>query len=439
MTRVLAVELDKHVGEEVLLKGWVHQIRPLSKFAFVLLRDRSGIVQGIVFDEALRANLPDRESVVAVRGRVRAEKQAPRGLEVEILGIDVISKPTLALPFEVNRSLDKLNLKIDMILDHRAFSLRNPELGNVFKVQAEVVRTFAEYLRRQGFLEVHTSKIVGTGTEGGTNLFPIQYFEQTAYLAQSPQFYKQMLVGAGYERVFEVGFVYRAEDHATSRHINEYLSLDFEMGFVNNEQDVIEVEKGYLRQLFRNLKANCAEDIAFYKRELPELGDIPQFTLAEARQILKQEYAKSLAEEDDLDPEAERLLCEYTQKTRNSDFVFVTTYPASVRPFYAMPYLTGDTMPNRVPLTRSFDLLYKGLEVTTGGQRIHDPKMLEDSIRARGMNPASFESYLEIFRLGMPPHGGLAIGTERLTQQILGLDNVRQACFFPRDRFRITP
>jgi nondiscriminating aspartyl-tRNA synthetase len=433
MERVLVSELARHVGQEVSLQGWIHQVRPLSKFAFVILRDRTGLIQGIVFDPALRQDLPERESVVKVQGRVKEEKQAPKGFEVEITAIDVIARPIAPLPFEVNRTMDKLNLKIDMILDHRAFSLRNPELGNVFRIQAEIVRTFAEYMRSQGFLEVHTSKIVGTGTEGGTNLFQIQYFEQPAYLAQSPQFYKQMLVGAGYERVFEVGFVYRAEDHATSRHINEYLSLDYEMGFIENEQDVIRVEVGFLRQLFESLRKNCVEELAFYKKELPEIGEIPQFTLEQAREILKKEFGKELGPEDDLDPEGERLLCEYTKKTAQSEFVYVTTYPTSVRPFYAMPDKGNPK------LTRSFDLLYKGLEVTTGGQRIHDPAMLENSIRSRGMNPASFESYLEIFRLGMPPHGGLAIGTERLTQQILDLDNVRQACFFPRDRYRITP
>jgi nondiscriminating aspartyl-tRNA synthetase len=433
MERVLVSELDKHIGMEVLLKGWIHQVRPLSKFAFVLVRDRTGIVQGIVLDEALRASLPERESVVVVRGRVKEEKQAPKGFEVEILGIDVVVKPTIPLPFEVNRSMAKLNLKLDMILDHRAFSLRNPELGNVFRIQAEIVRTYADYMRSQGFMQIHTSKIVGTGTEGGTNLFKMEYFEQPAYLAQSPQFYKQMLVGAGYERVFEVGFVYRAEDHATSRHINEYLSLDYEMGFITNEQDIIQIEVGFLRQLFENLRRNCAEELAFYKKELPVIGEIPQFPLADAREILKKEFGKVLGDEDDLDPEGERLLCEHSKKVHNSEFAFVTMYPTSVRPFYAMP----DT--DNPKLTRSFDLLYKGLEVTTGGQRIHDPVMLENSIRARGMNPASFESYLEIFRLGMPPHGGLAIGTERLTQQILDLENVRQACFFPRDRYRITP
>jgi nondiscriminating aspartyl-tRNA synthetase len=433
MERVLVSELGNHIGKEVLLKGWVHQVRPLSKFAFLLLRDRTGIIQGIIFDEALRQNLPERETVVAVHGRVKEEKQAPKGYEVEVLGVEAISKPVIPLPFEVNRSLEKLNLKIDMILDHRAFSLRNPELGNVFKIQAEITRTYADYMRSQGFLEIHTSKIVGTGTEGGTNLFQIQYFEQPAYLAQSPQFFKQMLVGAGYERVFEVGFVYRAEDHATSRHINEYLSLDFEMAFIENEQDIIRIEIGFIRQLFENLRRNCAEELKFYKKELPEITDIPQFPLADARDILKKEFGKQLGDDDDLDPEGERLLCEYAKKTHNSEFAFVTMYPTSVRPFYAMPDKDNPK------LTRSFDLLYKGLEVTTGGQRIHDPAMLEASIKSRGMNPASFESYLEIFRLGMPPHGGLAIGTERLTQQVLDLDNVRQACFFPRDRYRITP
>lgn len=433
MHRTLVADLRNHIGEEVLLKGWVHHIRALGRVAFILLRDRTGIAQGIVSDDTLRSCLPERESVVAIRGQVKEEKQAPDGLEIIVNAIEVIAAPTIPLPFEVNRSMAKLNLKLDMILDHRAFALRNPELGKVFYIQAEIVRTFADYLRRQGFLEIHSSKIVGTGTEGGTNLFRIQYFEQPAYLAQSPQFYKQMLVGAGYERVFEIGFVYRAEDHATSRHINEYLSLDFEMGFIENEQDVIAMEIGFLRELFENLRRNCARELAFYNKQLPEIKEIPQFPLSEARAILQKEFGKQLGPDDDLDPEGERLICEYARRVYGSDFAFITMYPTVVRPFYTMPDKENPA------ITRSFDLLYKGLEVTTGSQRIHDPQMLENSLRSRGMNPAGFESYLEIFRLGMPPHGGLAIGTERLTQQILDLENVRQACFFPRDRYRLIP
>lgn len=434
MERILVSEVKNYVGKEILLKGWIHQIRPLSKFAFVLLRDRTGIVQTIVTDlKQININELERESAIELWGRVKLEKQAPDGVEVEVTKINVVSKTFAPLPFEVNRTQEMLNLKIDMILDHRPFSLRNPEIGSVFKIQAEIVRSFAEFMRQQGFLEVHTSKIIAQGTEGGTALFPIQYFEQKAYLAQSPQFYKQMLVGAGYERVFEIGFVYRAEDHATSRHINEYLSLDYEMGFIDSYQDVMKLEVEFLRQLFNNLKTNCAKELNIHKISLPEIKEIPQIPLLEAMKIIKQEFGREPARPDDLDPDGEKMVCEYAAKKFGSEFVYISNYPATARPFYTMPDFENPG------LTKSFDLLYKGLEVTTGSQRIHDYKMLVDNIKQFKMNPEAFDFYLEIFRYGMPPHGGLAIGTERLTQQILNLKNVREACLFPRDRYRLTP
>jgi nondiscriminating aspartyl-tRNA synthetase len=430
MQRILVENVKNNIGKEVLLKGWIHQIRPLGKIAFILLRDRTGIIQTIVTDlKRINVTELERESAIEILGKVKQEKQAPDGIEVEVAKINVISRTHAPIPFEVNRTQDMLNLKIDMILDHRPFSLRNPELGSVFKVQAEICRSFAEFLRRNGFLEVHTSKIIAQGTEGGTALFPIQYFEQKAYLAQSPQFYKQMLVGAGYERVFEIGFVYRAEDHATSRHINEYLSLDFEMGFIESYQDVINLEIEFLRFLFENLKKNCSRELSIHKVTLPEIKEIPQIPLLEAMKIVNKESSRT----DDLDPEAEKLICEYATKKYGSEFVYIINYPATARPFYTMPDLENPG------LTKSFDLLYKGLEVTTGSQRIHDYQMLVDNIKKFKMNPAAFDFYLEIFRFGMPPHGGLAIGTERLTQQILNLKNVREACLFPRDRYRLTP
>jgi nondiscriminating aspartyl-tRNA synthetase len=434
MERILVSEVKNYVGKEILLKGWIHQIRPLSKFSFILLRDRTGIIQTIVTDlKSINVSELERESAIELWGKVKAEKQAPDGIEVEVTKINVISKTVAPLPFEVNRTQEMLNLKIDMILDHRPFSLRNPEIGSVFRVQAEICRTFAEFMRQQGFLEVHTSKIIAQGTEGGTALFPIQYFEQKAYLAQSPQFYKQMLVGAGYERVFEIGFVYRAEDHATSRHINEYLSLDYEMGFIDSHQDVMKLEVEFLRRLFNNLKTNCAQELSIHKITLPEIKEIPQIPLLEAMKIIQQEFGREPARPDDLDPDGEKMVCEYAAKKYGSEFVYITNYPVTARPFYTMPDLANPG------LTKSFDLLYKGLEVTTGSQRIHDYNMLVDNIKKFKMNPAAFDFYLEIFRYGMPPHGGLAIGTERLTQQILNLKNVREASLFPRDRYRLTP
>ncbi|MCX8015336.1 MAG: aspartate--tRNA(Asn) ligase [candidate division WOR-3 bacterium] len=431
MNRTLAKEVKNQIGKEVMLKGWVHQIRALGKIKFLILRDRSGIVQTIILDPKIELSEIEKESVVTVYGKVKEEKQAPNGVEVEVSRIELIEKAQSPLPFEVNRALELTNIKIDTILDHRPFSLRNLELASVFRVQAEIVHAFAEFMRKEGFLQIHTSKIISQGTEGGTNLFPVQYFEQKAYLAQSPQFYKQMMVGAGYERVFEIGFVYRAEDHATSRHINEYLSLDFEMGFIDSEQDVINEEIELLKYIFNWLKENCSEELKIHKVALPEIKSIPQLKFYDAVEILKKEYHKSMDNPLDLDPEAERLICDYAKREFDSDFIYITHYPQRSRPFYTMPAENG--------LTKGFDLLYKGLEVTTGSQRIHNFQMLVDNMIKFGLNPKDFEFYLEIFRYGMPPHGGLAIGTERLTQQILNLKNIREASLFPRDRFRLTP
>lgn len=432
MDRVLAGQVPKLAGQEVRLEGWVHQIRRLGKLSFLLLRDRTGVVQIIVTDPKLVPEDLTRESVVEILGRVKSEPQAPGGVEVELKGLKIISRSIAPLPFEVNRSLEKLNLKLDRILNQRPFSLRHPQISPIFRVQAEIVSAFREFLRQKEFLEVHTPKIVVSGTEGGTALFPVQYFEQRAYLAQSPQFYKQMLVGAGFERVFEVGPVYRAEDHATARHLNEYLSLDFELGFINSHEDVMQLEEEFLSYLRQTLKSRCGAELESYKVELPQIPSIPRVRFDEARAILRKR-GKDLEPADDLDPEAERVLSRYAKEEFESDFIFVTHYPRSGRPFYTMPD------PDSPELTRSFDLLFRGLEVTTGSQRIHEYPQLVASIREFGMEPENFKFYLEIFQYGMPPHGGLAIGAERLTQQLLGLKNIREACLFPRDRFRLVP
>jgi nondiscriminating aspartyl-tRNA synthetase len=434
MQRTLAVDVPRHIGEEIRLLGWLHHVRALGSISFVIVRDRTGLAQGVILDPSkLDSSQLKRESIVEVIGTVKAEPQAKRGAEVVVTSVRPLIEPVAELPFEVNRSKKKLNLKIDAVLDHRAFSLRNPEIAAPFRVQAEIVRTFADYLRQQGFLEVHTSKIVAAGTEGGTALFQMQYFEQKAYLAQSPQFYKQMLVGAGFERVFEVGFVYRAEDHATSRHINEYLSLDYEMGFIDSYTDVMDMERGFLKALIENLSRSCPDEFALMGAELPKLGDVPEVPLKEALEILARDYKRDTRGMADLDPEGERQICDYALKSYGSEFVFISRYPRSARPFYTMPD------PEDPESTLGFDLLFRGLEVTTGSQRIHDYNMLVESIKRIGGNPESFSFYLEIFKYAMPPHGGLAIGAERLTQQLLGLGNVREASFFPRDRFRITP
>ena len=314
--------------------------------------------------------------------------------------------------------------------EYRPLALRNERAGDVFRIQAAILRYFRDYLTAHHFTEIVSSKIVAGGTEGGTNLFEIKYFERVAYLAQSPQFYKQHGV-AGLDRVFETGHVYRAEPHATSRHLTEYYSLDLEMGFIDGPEDVIELERELLTFIFGKLNDTHASALGRYRdTPLPSLEGVPIWDFEEC---VKRLNRIDLA--DDLDPEAERELCRLAEAEYGVADSFVIGFPLSARPFYTHPRESGAQKGSAA----GFDLLFNGLEITTGGQRLHRRADLEQSLRARGLSPASFESHLRMFDLGMPPHGGLAIGLERLTTQVLGLQNIREATLYPRDRYRVTP
>lgn len=429
-SRVLARELPEHLGATVTLQGWVHSCRHLGKLAFVVLRDRSGLAQVVLEGDEAARDLPE-ESVITVVGTVAKEARAPGGVELRARELSILATPTRPLPFELFKKEVKASLEV--ILEHRAFGLRHPKLGAVLRVQAELVNGFREYLRGQGFTEVRSPKIVATGTEGGANLFPVQYFEQKAYLAQSPQLYKQMLVGAGYERVFEVGPAYRAEDSNTTRHLSEFTSLDVEMGFIESEEDLMDLETELLRYMFTVVAERAADSLALWEAQVPQVPErIERIPVQEAREILLRRYRK-VSPEGDLDTEGERLICRHVAEEGKGGFVFLTRYPEANRPFYAWPD------PERPGLTKTFDLLMNGTEITSGGQRIHLPEVLIASMNKRGMNPESFAPYLEVFELGMPPHGGFAIGAERLTALTLGLGNAREATAFPRDRTRLTP
>ncbi len=432
MVRTLACEVPHKLQETIQLQGWVHNVRAMGKLCFLILRDRSGTTQTVLYNRPdLVSQLQD-ECVVEITGYVNPDERAPNGCDVQISELKIVRTPVDAPPIQINRPREALSVRLETMLEHRVLSLRHPEIGAIFKIQSELVHGFRDFLRGENFTEIHTPKIVASGTEGGTELFPLQYFERSAFLAQSPQFYKQMLVGAGFERVYEVGPVYRAEQHSTSRHLNEYISLDVEMGFIQSEQDLMALESRMLKFIFENLEKRCARELAMYGVTVPRVpAMIPQVTLAQAFEILKSKYNHEF--EGDLAPESERLLCRYAQEELGSELIFVTHYPRKKRPVYAMP---DDANPE---LTLSFDLLYKGLEITTGGQRIHQYEKLVESMRGRELTPEAFEFYLEVFKYGMPPHGGFAIGAERLTMQLLGLANVREACFFPRDRTRLTP
>ncbi len=427
MKRVLVEELVHYLEREVVMKGWVLRTRRLSQVTFLLLRDRTGVIQ-VVVDSGLIKDIDiSTESVLQIQGFVKPEPRSKVGFELVAEKITVLSLAE-NLPFNING--EELNVPLDIALDNRVLSLRHTKVNPVFRIQAALVQAFQAFLNSEGFVQVFTPKIVASGTEGGTELFALDYFEEKAYLAQSPQFYKQMLVGAGFERVYEVGQVFRAEKHATSRHLNEYVSLDLEMGFIESEHDIMDLQNELLVSMFSAVQEKCVKELEILGIILTEVPRIPRISLAAALELLRHEFGK-IHEEPDLDPEGERLLSEYILKHTGSDFVYVTDYPWAKRPMYTMPKEEG--------VTGSFDLLFRGLEITTGGQRIHDQELLVANMRRKGLNPKEFSSYLSNFSIGMPPHGGLAIGLERLTAQIIGLKNIREACLFPRDRHRLTP
>ncbi len=427
MERTLSVEVAARVGERVTVAGWLHVVRSLGGLTFALVRDRAGLVQVVTENNAdadlLRGLGP--ESVLAVSGEVAPEPRAPSGVEIRVVAIEPISRAE-ELPLQLNKRV--VSVTLDTSLDHRAVSLRAPRARATFRVQHDVAASFADFLTSEGFVQVHTPKIVCAGAEGGSDLFALDYFGRQAYLAQSPQFYKQMLVGA-FERVFEIGPAFRAEKHDTARHTNEFTSLDLEMGFIESYEDVMAMENAWLVSLEARLRARCEGHFATLGAEIPAVPErIPRVRLSEVQQAV----GRCLGEPD-LDPEAERLASTWARDQYGSDFLFVTHYGTEKRPFYAMDD------PDDPALTRSFDLLFRGWEVTTGGQRLHRAEDYLAKMHRRGLDPSGFAFYLEAFRSGLPPHGGLGAGLERITARLLGLANVREATLFPRDRSRLVP
>lgn len=429
MERIFIGRANEFVGQEVRLKGWVLRLRALAKTTFVVLRDASGSVQIVAAPEKVAALGLKLDDVLEVRGRVRAEPRSKSGFEIDLLEARVLNPAAHDLPF--NSSSDCSQVGIDVVLDHRPLSIRTEAVGETFRVQAAILKGFRDYLAKNHFTEIVTSKIVASGTEGGTNLFEIKYFERSAYLAQSPQFFKEHGVAA-LERVFETGHVYRAEPHATSRHLTEYYSLDLEMGFIDGPEEVIALERDLLTEVFEDLNTRFGDSIA--KRSgarLPDMTRTPTWEFEDCLERLKSAFGRSDLV-DDLDPEAERQLCQLAEKECGVPAVFVLGFPLAARPFYT--HARGEK-----GAAQSFDLLFRGLEITTGGQRLHTRASLEAALRRKGMRPEDFAGHLRMFELGMPPHGGFAIGLERLTAQILGLSNVRESTMYPRDRNRVTP
>jgi nondiscriminating aspartyl-tRNA synthetase len=433
MERVRTTEAAGQIGRQVRLQGWLHQFRELGKINFLIIRDGWGTFQAAVEEpaalEALRA--VQVESVIEVRGVVAAEAQAPGGAELHMTEVTILEPVLEPPPLEVNKR--EMKAALETFLDHAVIGLRHPKRRAILRLAAAAMAGFRATLDEMGFTEIQTPKILGSATESGANVFTMDYFERTAYLAQSPQLYKQMAVGF-FERVYEVGPVFRAEPHATTRHLAEYVSLDVELGFVVDHTTVMEVLAQVIAGMLGELRRTCASELALLEAKLPEVpAAAPSIYFPRAQELLGERYSVACRGEPDLAPEHERLLGRWAQETYGSDFLFVTGYPTAKRAFYTHPN------PAEPYYSNSFDLLFRGLELVSGGQRLHRYADYEAVMRERGMAPEPFAEYLKAFRFGMPPHGGFAIGLERFLMQLLGLPNLRLATLFPRDMNRLAP
>lgn len=422
-------ELIVNKDETICLMGWVHRIKRLKTVVFIILRDRSGLVQCAFVPEVIEPLSLTLETVVSLTGKIVKGKNDYADFEIAGESIEVLNPAASELPVVVNGK--EIEVQLETLLKHRVLGLRHPKEQAIFRVQSLIGEGFRQFLSTQGFTEIHSPKLVKEGAEGGANVFKLDYFGETAYLAQSPQFYKQMMVISGMERVFEVGSVFRAEAHSTSRHLNEYVSLDLEMGFIFHESELMRLETELLNSIIKSLKEKGNHELTLLEVTLPEVPDeIPHMKLSDAIAILKEKYGKTELE-GDLDPEGEKLISQFIYETTGSEFLFLTHYPKPKRPMYTMPCGEEET--------HSFDLLFRGMEITTGGRRIHSLEMLIQSMKEKGLDPEQYESYLEAFRYGAPPHGGLAIGLERLTALLLGFSNIRRTSLFPRDGQRLVP
>ena len=432
---VAFADFEKYENQVITVTGTIHNIRMMSDFAFVILRTARETVQCVYaesFSDYRMGEDVKEECAAKVTGKVVAgeTKDGGKRYELQIHDIELLSHPAEIPPVVITKK--QVNCDLSTKLDFRPVTLRNPKERAIFKLQEGIQRGFREYLMQQGFTEIHSPKINFAGAEGGTNVFKLDYFGKQVYLAQSPQLYKQAMV-AVYERVFEIAPVFRAEHHDTSRHLNEYISMDLEMGFIESFEDIMQMETGALKYIMQLLKTEYANEVELLHIDVPEIKGIPVLKFMDAKEILMKTFKYKPSDMKDFDPEEEQLLGKYAKKQFNSDFIFITHYPSKKRPFYTMDD------PADPEYTLSFDLLFRGLEITSGGQRVHDYNEQVAKMEKLGMNPEEFATYLMLHKYGAPPHGGLGIGLERLTMHLLGAKNVREATMFPRDINRVSP
>ena len=422
----------KDYNQSIKVAGWVEDIRNIGSIAFIILRDKKGTLQITI----LKKQNPDlfkklvsipRESVISVRGLCKENTQVRNGYEILPDQVEVLSYAATPLPLGV---VDKVEAELDTRLDNRFIDLRKQDKQAIFKIRNIILAAAHEYLRSQGFIEVHTPKIIASSSEGGTNVFRIQYFEKEAFLAQSPQLYKQTLMATGLDRVYEITWYFRAEEHNTRRHLNESTAIDIEMAFIKNEEEIMKILERLVYNMCKKAEEKCRKELDILNKQIliPKIP-IPRITYDEVIQKL-QEKNSDIQWGEDLGTEDERLLGEIMREN-NEHFYFITRYPLETKPFY--------TMPCKNKYSRSFDLAYNGIEIASGGQRIHDVRLLEERIRRCGLDPKDFDTYLKTFRYGMPPHGGFGFGIERFLMQLLDINNIRECILFPRDRTRLKP
>lgn len=433
MRDIRTVEVTAHVGEQVCLKGWLHNLRRLGGVSFIVLRDGWGLIQAVTENEADLEPLAGLAlgTVISLTGTATDNPQAVGGVELHQPQVEVITPVIEPSPIALNKAQIKAGLPTQ--LDHAVITNRHPTRRAIFRLAAGVMTGFRTTLNARHFTEVQTPKIVASATEGGANVFQLDYFGRPAFLAQSPQFYKQIMVGV-FERVYEVGPVFRAEPHDTTRHVNEYVSLDVEFGFIENHFTVMALLRQVLAGIFNALSYHYSAELGLLNATLPTVpATIPHIHFADAQELIWQQYGVDVRGEPDLSPQDERWLGEWAQAEYGSDFLFVTGYPMVKRPFYTHPD------PERPGYSNSFDLLFRGTELVTGGQRLHRYEDYLAALAAAGLPVEPFATYLEAFQYGMPPHGGFAIGLERFLMQLLQLPNLRLATLFPRDLNRLTP
>jgi nondiscriminating aspartyl-tRNA synthetase len=418
-------------GQTVKLAGWVHEIRDLGGIMFLILRDREGMAQLTLFKKTIdpqvlaTAKSLSRESVILVEGSVKLEAKAPGGYELVPAGIDLLNPAQSPLPMDTT---GKVNAELDTRLDNRFMDVRRPRVNAVFQIRHQTLSAVRNFLEQEGFLEINTPKVVATATEGGTALFPITYFDTEAFLNQSPQLFKQIMMSGGLDRVFEIGPIFRAEEHDTTRHLNEATSIDIEASFLDHE-DVMQLLENLIVHVYESVAKNCANSLKTIGKEL----DIPKapfkrLTYDEAIEI-NNEHSKELLEwGDDLSTNAEKVIGKVM-----GEHYFIKDWPTEIKPYYTQPY------EDNPELTKAFDMMHPRMELSSGAQRIHDHDMLRQRIQDQGLNPDGFDFYLKAFKYGIPPHSGWGLGAERLVMTMLDVDNIRDVVLFPRDRKRVSP